>query len=402
MKKARWLLIIVMLLLTGGCWQYQELDHLAMVSAIGIDKVEDEYLVTVQVINVRKLTKDSSAGSNEAPITIYEGKAKTLGQAINKVYLQSPKDLYLGHIEVVVIGEDTAKIGLREYIDFLLRDREARKVYPVVIAKEAKANEVLKVLTSIETLPSTNLTSILENAHKNNGTLTNRTFDNILICLYVRGRHPVVPAVEIIKPTKKGDETDNISSSDPETKLIATGPAVLLDDKLAGYFNDDQGLGYNIIRKRVQSSVISFPCDNKGNYASVKIDTPNFKLDAKVKNNSPLFNLSVEVTATISDYNCDLNLKKPENVKKVEEMANKRLTEILNSAIKSTQKEYKSDVLGFGEVLYRNNYKYWEKVEKDWDKMYQNVEYKIEAKTTINNTGSTTIPAKEGGTSGDH
>lgn len=387
---------------TSGCWQYQDLNELAVVSAIGIDKIEDDYLVSAQIINVKKLTKDSSTSGEEAPVTVYEAKAKTIGQALNKMALQLPKELYLSHIDVVVVGEETAKIGLREYIDFLLRDREARKVYPFIVAKGSKAVEVLKVLTPIETLPSTSLAAVLENAHKINGVITNRTFDNILMCLYTKGRYPTVPAVEIIKQTKEGEQTDNISSSSPKTKIQITGPAVFLEDKLVGYFTNKQGLGYNLIRERVIGAIVSFPCDDTGNYGSVKLDTPKVEKSFTFKDGEPVFKIKVDVTATITDYNCKLNLRKSKNIEKVETMVEKEIKKILNAVIKVSQEKYKADVLGFGELLYRNQYSYWNKVEKDWDKIFPNVKYDLEANTLINNTGSITIPAREGGTNGNN
>jgi spore germination protein KC len=384
-----------------GCWQYRELNDLAIISAIGIDKEEDEYLVSVQIINVKKQTKDFSGG-DESPVTVYEGRGKTLGEALNTIELESPKELYLGHIDMVVIGEETARIGLREYIDFLLRDREVRKIYPFVIAKGAKAIDLLNVLTPIETLPSANLVSIISTSEKTNGTITNRTFDNVLMCLYVRGRHPGITAIEIIGPEEEGEETDNISSTTPKTRLLATGPAIMKDDKLLGYLTDDQGLGYNIIRDRVISSIISFPCDDEGNYGAVKIDKPKVNLKTSVKEDEPFTDLKVDVTATLTDYNCKADLQKSKSIDKIEKWVNDEIKSILEDIIEATQKDYKSDILGFGEKLYHDHYKYWEKVEKDWDEMYSELKYKVEVKTKINNTGSITIPAKEGGKGGDN
>lgn len=401
MRKIKFILITIVILTATGCWQYRELNDLALVSAIGIDKEKDDYLVSIQVINVKKQTKDFSGG-DESPVTVYEGKGKTLGEALNKIALESPKELYLGHINMVVVGEETAKEGIREYIDFLLRDREVRKIYPFIIAKEAKAIDVLKVLTTIETLPALNLTSIIANSEKANGTITNRTFDNVLMCLYVRGRHAGVTAVEIIGEVKDGENTKNTATTIPKTKLVATGPAVLKDDKLVGYLSDKEGLGYNFIRSRVISTIISFPCDDEGNYGSVKLDKPKVTLKTEVKDDEPFTDIKLEVTATLTDYNCKLDLQKSDNVTKIEKMVDKEVKSILESVIVATQKKYKTDVLGFGENIYRDHYKSWEKLEKDWDEIYPDAKYKIEAKTTINNTGSITTPAKEGGKYGNN
>ncbi|MDD2490361.1 MAG: hypothetical protein PHY26_03835 [Bacilli bacterium] len=212
MKKFKWLFIIIILLLVSGCWQYRELNDLAIVSAIGIDKIDNEYLVTIQVVNTRKQSHTIPAGE-ETAVTIYEAKGKSIQEALNMISLECPKELYLGHIDIVVIGEETARTGIKDYIDFFLRDREVRKIYPFVFAKGAMATDVLKILPPIIILPGTNLANMIETADEINGVISNRRFDNVLDCMYKRGRHAGVTAIEIVNQSEKGDSLDNLSES---------------------------------------------------------------------------------------------------------------------------------------------------------------------------------------------
>lgn len=396
MKKIKILIVLMFITLTTGCWQYTELNDLALVTGIGIDKEKDDYLLSVQIINVRKQTKNF-AGNEETPVTVFDATGKTLGEALNKISLELPHELYFGHIDMVVIGEETAKLGIREFIDFLLRDRDVRKIYPVIIAKGNKAIDVLKILTPIETIPSINLTSIISSAQKISGYTGKRSFEDVLECLYMPGRHPGVSAVEIIGTVEDGEKSDNISETDPKTKLIASHIGILNDDKLVGFLSEKEALGYNIIRGRVVSSVISFPCNEEDDYGSVKIDEPKVSYKTKLEDNKPSGEIKVEFTATLTDYNCKLNIKKSENIKKIEKMVDEEMKTIIEAVMKATQKTYGIDILGFGEYIYQNNYKDWLEVEKDWDKLYSNMPYKIEVKSRINNTGSITNPAREGG-----
>ena len=398
MKTVKILIILGFVLMTSGCWNYRELNDMALVQAVGIDKEADGYQISVQIVNVKKQAKESNT-EMESPVVVYEGKGKTLSEALNKIELQIPKELYIGHIKTVVVGEETAKLGIRDYLDFLLRDREVRKIYPFFIAKGSKAVDVLKVLTPIETLPSVNLVEMINTSQKTNGEVTNRAFDNVLMCLYTRGRHPGVPAVEIVGAVEEGEKLENISDSTPNARLSLTGPAVFKEDRLVGYLEDKEGLGYNIMRNMVNSSIITFPCDDAGNYGSVKMDKPKISTNTKIENGKPLGEVKLETTATIIEYNCKLNIKEPDNIKKIEKMVNREVKSILESAIITTQKKFGSDIIGFGENLYRNDYKNWLKFEDNWDETFSTMPYKIEVKTTINNTGDITIPAKEGGTS---
>ena len=57
MKK---LLIIPLILLLTGCWNYYELNNLAICTGIAIDKIEDKYEVTYLISNAFSISTKSS------------------------------------------------------------------------------------------------------------------------------------------------------------------------------------------------------------------------------------------------------------------------------------------------------------------------------------------------------
>lgn len=58
-------LLLLPVLLTG-CWERKELNELAFVLGLGLDKVEDGYMVTMQVVIPSSITSQSAGGSGEA------------------------------------------------------------------------------------------------------------------------------------------------------------------------------------------------------------------------------------------------------------------------------------------------------------------------------------------------
>jgi len=71
MKKI--ILIISLLFLTTGC-SYQEINDLAIASAMGIDLKDDDYILTAQIMNIQK----SSDGSMIPDSTIYTSKGMNI------------------------------------------------------------------------------------------------------------------------------------------------------------------------------------------------------------------------------------------------------------------------------------------------------------------------------------
>ena len=69
----------------------------------------------------------------------------------------------------------------------------------------------------------------------------------------------------------------------------------------------------------------------------------------------------------------------------------------LEKAIKKTQTEYKADIFGFGNIIYKNLPKKWEKLENDWnDKYFPKLNINIKTNLKINATGSLVKTIKEG------
>lgn len=398
MKYVKIIIVSLTILLLTGCWNYHELEDLAIVGGIGIDREADVFNISVEVLNAKKVASNTGSGggggSEETPSVVYEAKGKTIREALNNIVLESPVKLYIGHMNLLVIGEETAKDGIYEVLDFFMRDFESRKRFPTFIVQDAKASDVLKIIKPLDTVISSNIQTSAENTAAINGVISNRLFDEILMCLYQVGRHPTISAIKIIKPSKVGESNDNLSSSEPETTIKIIGSAVFKNDKLVGYLNEKESIGYTIIRDTAQSITVSFPCDDKGNYGNLAIDSVKNNLEVNVEKGKPIAKINVTGNAALVEYNCKTDLKNEKNIKEMKKIADKELEKIIEKTITTTQKEFRSDILGFGERLYKDNNSYWEKHKKNWDDTFSKMDYKIKTDIKIERIGSTTISAK--------
>ena len=103
MKKIKYLAIFSILLLSG-CYNYRELSELAITTAIGIDKSDDGYIVTAQVMNIKKKEGSSSNAGNSPDIIMYKSEAKSIKEALRYIVLQSPRKIYFSHLDILLIG----------------------------------------------------------------------------------------------------------------------------------------------------------------------------------------------------------------------------------------------------------------------------------------------------------
>ena len=70
--------IISILFLLTGCYDQKELNTIAIMTATEINKIDNEYIVNVQVVNPQSSDKTVNI---QAPFIMYEGKGKTIHEA---------------------------------------------------------------------------------------------------------------------------------------------------------------------------------------------------------------------------------------------------------------------------------------------------------------------------------
>ena len=386
MKKSLKIIVsIIILLLLSGCFNYKEINDYAIVSGISIDKDDDDpskLNVGIQIMNAKK-----DEETDTSLITFYKAKGNTIYQALEKIMLDSPKELYLGHNEVLVIGEDILKEkDPLDYLDYFMRDSQIEKDALVMVATKTKAYNILKVITPLETIPSTNLKSTLNIADKFSGTLTIVTIDKFLSDLTSKGAQPIIPMVKITGNVKQGEKMDNITESNPKAKLKFDSLAYFENNKLKGYLSNDESTGYNFLAKTQKETYINVKCDDK-NYATIKVKDAKIKEDLSFKDKKPLALINIKVTADLLEYNCSADFINDE--KKLKELEKKSANKIKNLVTKTTNKLYKensSDVLMYGEKFYGKKYKQMKKLGYDQKDIAKTIQFEFKTNLKIEST----------------
>lgn len=398
MKYLKLLFLFPILLLMTGCWNYRELEDLAIVGGIGIDEDENGFEISIEVLNPKKAGGSSQTGggggSEETTTVVYTTQAKTIREALAKTVLDSPKKFYIGHMNLLAISEEVAKKGIKEFIDFFVRDTESRKVFTMVVVKNAKAKDILKQLEPLQSITAANIQARFDTITKYYGAISNASFDEVLMCLYTEGREPTVASVEIIGPPEEGSNNDNLSSTEAKAIIRIAGAAILKKDKLVGYLDDKESIFYSMIRNRATTTNLSFPCDEKNHFGSVVIDGLSNKYKVEKTKNGPVAKIEISGKAALTEYNCSIDLKKSKNIKKIEEMVNKEIKSQLKNVVNKVQK-LNTDIFGFGEQLYRNNNQYWKQLKKDWDKIFPTMKYEVKSSITIERISSTIDTARD-------
>lgn len=377
--------IITLSLILAGCWDKREINELAIATAISIDKKDDGYHVAAQVVIPTELSQQGGTGSSA--VTLYEANGVSVNEAIRKLTQVSPRFIYLGHLRVVVIGEELAKEGIASTVDFLSRGWELRSDFYVIVSKEMDAKEILNIQTSLEKIPSNEFYNILHTSEANFSSTIAITFFNLKINLESEGKEGVLTGVEILGDPAKGSSKQNVETIVPEAKIKFKEIAVFKGDKLIGWLDENESRGYNGVTNQVESTIGVISCPDGGN-VSIHIKDFTSKMKTKKASSDLEMDIKIDIVANIGEVSCDIDLTKEATVEMLEKQFAKEVKEDIHETIRVVQQKYQSDIFGFGATIQKQNPQEWKKVKDNWDDVFAELPVNVEVNARISHFGS--------------
>lgn len=333
MKKI--IILICSLFLLCSCYDYRELNDTSIVSGIGIDYKNNKYIVNLEIT---KSSKDSS--STQVETNIIKGEDENLSVAISNAVNNSNKDIYMEHVELLILGKELCNQGIGKVVDYIIRDIDINNNYSIVIADDP-------------------------------GKLLNEKIKNDSVS------NLIVTTLEYYYGKTSFDDIDIIASLIINKYKDVAFPYVNLENENIifneiYFFNNDKTVGtinnkmYNFL---VLDSVdINF--NNNGDTINI------FKKDISFEVKKNLVEINIKGYGLVKEINKNMNLQDPNSYKKIEKNINKIIkketTDFLNKTLKK-----ESDLLG----LENQYYKRYKKDMKD-------LKFKVNVDIVINRNGT--------------
>ncbi len=384
MKQCMFGLLILSLFLTG-CWDRRELNELAITLAIGIDKVEDEYQVTTQVVVPSEVSMKGSTGSTT--VALFTASGETVYEAIRRMTKDSPRKIYPGHLRMLVIGEELAQEGIGKSLELLSRDWELRPDFYVVVAKDIPAKEILNVTTAIESIPANKMFNSLKMSEKAWAGTHSITLHELIADLTSDGKEAVLTGIQLIGNKEIGSSKQNVETISPAARIKYDNLAVFKEDKLVSWLTEKESRGYSDITNSVKTTVTPISCPKEGK-ATIEVIQSNSDVKGNINNGKPEVDINIKVEGNVGEVECKINLTKLGTIDELEKIYEKEVIEIINETLDTLQKQYKTDIFGFGEAIHRSNPKEWNKMKENWDEEFSNLTVNVKVDMKLHRTGT--------------
>lgn len=378
-------LFIIIGLLTG-CWSRRELNDLAISVGMGFDKKDDQVQVTIQIVNPGEVASKRGGTGMTTPVSTFQATSQTIFEALRKISKQSPRRVYTSHLRILVISEELAREGITPILDGISRNHEMRTDFYIIVAKGTTAENVLKILTPIEKIPSNKLYTTLELSEKIWAPTVKVRLDTLVSDLQTEGKDPVLTGIEIKGDPRKGNEMSNVDRISPASYLQYSGVAIFKKDKLISWLNNKESKGYNYITDNVKSTIGHITCP-KGGILAVEVVRTKTKMRGKVENGKPQIFVDVYLEEDVGEVQCKIDIMDPKSIAELEKAAEKEVQSIMEAAIQKAKK-YEVDIFGFGEAIYRADPKYWNKNKSNWKEQFVDLPVHVKADVKIRRLGT--------------
>lgn len=376
---------LVLILLTG-CWDSRDIDELAFVMAIGVDKDEedDSLIVSFRIANPPALAGGESggptSGGNQSIETTFNVmvKAKTIGEAMNRFRTQVPRSPFLSHLKGIVIGESLARSGIREVLDYFEREEELRRSVHILVTKDVSAAEVFsRSRQRLITASGIAISGLLSLAPEAAFAPVVRIGD-FLEWLGSPRSEAFASAVELSSVEMTGQS--------PLDLVVLSGTGVFRGDRLVGYLDEQETAQLLLLRGGLRGT--TFSLDEGDLHADIRLS----RAGASIGVVDPLklhFRTTLQVRGALKQLRSAQGRESAALIDDLSDALEKVLQRKSLELIEKLQM-WGTDILGFGEVLYRWHPKIWlqNSMGENWPDLFTNASIETRVEGVITDTGS--------------
>jgi spore germination protein KC len=404
-NRQRWVVLALTLILmltplgSAGCWDKNEIEELAILTAWGVDREENgNVLASAVIIKPFAVAGKTGEGSAppERPFWLASSSGRTMLEAMCNFATFSPRFIFCAHSRFVIFGEETARQGVGEMLDFFERNREPRLTAHLLVAKDMTAAEFLKSEFEMVPLPPEGGLGLIQNATRRLGTVVNVNINDFLITLEREGIEPVAGCFEVI-PKRPVPLEGELERKEIIQSPVLNGAAAFKDDQLVGWLNRTETRGLQWIQGKVESTplLVENPMDPPA-LIGVEVIRANSAVTPSMVKGKPHVQIKIELEGNIEDTQGFFDPKiDPALLKKIEKQMALVVEKEIKGVLRRCQQELNTDIFGFGVTFHSTMPQEWAKLKNTWDTEFPKLEVSLDLKTHIRLSGLAIKSAKK-------
>ncbi|BAU28391.1 Ger(x)C family germination protein [Aneurinibacillus soli] len=360
-------LLICFVPMLTGCWGREELNEVAVIQTVAIDKEgKDNIRITIEISGVASKGQ-TPTGLSAKPIYLTE-TGKSIFEVARKMSNKTTRTLFWGHVSSIVFSKEMAKSGLKKHFDILTRLRQFRNLTNIFIM-DGNASDIFKVTFPQESLTSSGLNGLLK-AQNSEASTKKVTLMQVFQTLTNDYNDLAIPSLHVYK----NPQTQKLN-------LRVGGMYVFAKDKQIAYMDAEKTKSYLRAINEGKETVEILPLGKKSRYVSFENVRNSANVMTLLQNGMPSVTIELNAKFDVTEVQKEMQIS-PEQIEKWENQLNALLSKQMEAFISYTKKN-KVDLIGIKEMVHRKYPKQWKELKKDWYKIYPDIPFQIVVKSKI-------------------
>lgn len=335
------------LLTLSGCWSGKEIQIQAYAKAIGVDHVDNEYIVYVQMLDFKSIAKmEGGSSTEEASVWVGKGHGATFNMAINDLYKTVQLPISWGHVTAILLSDNMLRMEDNKIGEMMNRYPEVR-YNAWVYGTKGSIEELLSATPMFQLSP---LSSILHSPEKNYGQYS--MFPPVLFFQYLANVNE--PAISAYLPSLTLNNEQWKENDKSHRQLMINGAFFEANNVTKGFLSTRKLDGYHLLQENMHRSPLNIERDGIM-YGEISIGEPHITIKPIIQGSDVKFRIKAKYLSAMYEY--------------LQPISNDEMTAIATEIIKGQiMGSYKEglkigvDIYGLEDTLYRHNPGLWKKL----------------------------------------
>lgn len=361
-----------------------DIEHTAIIVAMGVDKTDEEYEVSTKIAIPQATTQNVS--NNDSLIS---AKGKTIAEALDKIAVNTGWYPLFAFCNLIILGENTLNGNIMDTVNFFIRtDRVPDSA--TVCACKGTAKELLSTNTPLDSVSSFAMQKILQQDYAKMNRIANVNVKQFVEKSLSKSETAYFPYVSTVKSGEKsksgssggsggssggsggsGGQGENGQGGNESSVYDATNTVVFSKGRKVFFLSPEETLMLNLKSKNSIDTFIKLDEVNyEGKITPVLIEIEDSKKDFyfEFDGKRPVYNVKMILYCRIVSVNASAPVSELYPSAKVSdeilEATEKKMKDTLTSLYKKSQL-VGCDLFGIKDELYKYHYKKYDGLKDD-------------------------------------
>jgi spore germination protein KC len=338
----------------------------------GLDLTKDGHLELIFLIAIPAGIgggQDGGGGNKKKSFRVFSATGRNVSETAQNLQKQLSRSVFFGHRQTFLIGQRMAEHGVGSLLDVFVRNPQSEMRGRVFVVKNGQAKDLLSVEPIFDPLISATL--VREQAVQN---LKYYFVRSLLTDALSQGTQPLLPALNLTALKK----------------YVYTGAAILNKDdglKLVGFLNTKESSYANWIKgTQTGFTITSFVTHGNG-YVSLNLQSLGQRIRVKMVDNQLQIYVRLTGKGIIIENNANLDPTKEKDLQIIQDALSQSTQKSIQQLIEKAQKQYKTDIFGFGESVHQQYPHQWKTLNRNWNETFPQLHVSVQVELQCKDMG---------------